>query len=114
MATAQWYGPALQGQFSATAARRVDWVGDTIKTALMTASYTWNQDTNTFWSDISANEISGTGYTAGGATLGTKSVGYDTASNTVRLIAANASWGPTASFTARYGVVWKDTTVAAT
>lgn len=113
MATANWFGLALSGQYSATAARRVDWVTDTIKTMLLTSSYAWNQDTNDFVSVVNTNEISGTGYTAGGFTLASKSVTYDAPSNTLRLIAANAVW-TSASFTARYGVVYKDTGTAAT
>jgi hypothetical protein len=113
MATANWFGPALQGQFGATAARRVDWVTDTIKTALLGSGYTWNQDTHTFWSDVSANEITGTAYVAGGFTLTGKAVNYDATSNTVRFVGSNAVWN-SASFTARYGIVWKDTGTATT
>lgn len=51
MATAKWYGNAHAGQYSATAARRVDWVTDTIKAALCTSSYTPNQDTHTWRTD---------------------------------------------------------------
>lgn len=108
-----WYGSAVLGQFSTTTARRVDWVTDTIKVALLAATYTPNQDTHVFWSDANANEITGTGYTAGGVTLVTKSTVYNAATNTTRLIAADASWGPGASLTARYAAIYKDTAVAA-
>jgi hypothetical protein len=87
-------------------------VSDTIKTALTTVTYVPNQDTHTFFSDVS-NEVVGAGYTAGGVALGTKSVTYDTASNETRLIAANSQW-TSASFTARIAVVYKDTGTAAT
>jgi hypothetical protein len=43
----------------------IDLEADTIKCALVTASYTPNADTHTSWSHIT-NEISATGYTAGG------------------------------------------------
>lgn len=110
--TANWYSNAAIGQWSTTAARRVDWVTDTIKAALTTSSYTPNQDTHTYFSDVT-NEISGTGYTAGGVALATKSVAYDTTTNETRLIAANAAW-TTATFTTRRAVVYKDTGTAAT
>jgi hypothetical protein len=113
VATANWYGQEQLGQFSATAARRVDWVTDTIKTTLHTTTYTPNQDTHVFATDLT-NELTTTGgYTVGGVTLGTKSVTYDSTTNETRLIAANASWTAlTATF--RYAIVWKDTGTAAT
>lgn len=49
---------------------------DTIKVALVTG-YTPDIDVHDEWSDISANEESGAGYTAGGETLGTPTVTQD-------------------------------------
>lgn len=112
--TGLWYGSAVLGQFSATPARRVDWVTDTIKVALLGTGYVPNQDTHVFFSDANANEITGTGYTAGGVALATKSTFYNAATNTTRLIADNAVWGPGASLTARYAAIYKDTGVATT
>jgi hypothetical protein len=110
--SALWYGPAIEGQYGTTAARRIDWVTDTIKVALATSTYTPNQDTHDFFNDVT-NEVSGTGYTAGGATLGSKTVVYSGASNKLVLDAADTSWA-TATFTARYAIVYKDTGSAAT
>jgi hypothetical protein len=110
--TAAWYGNALLGQFSTTAARRVDWATDTIKTSLHTSSYTPNQDTDDFFNDAT-NEITGTGYTAGGVTLGGKTTAYDSASNEARLDANDAQW-TSASFTARIAVTYSDTAGANT
>lgn len=110
--TANWYGNALLGQWSATAARRVDWVTDTIKTSLHTSTYTPNQDTDDFFNDAS-NEITGTGYTAGGVTLAGKTATYDSASNETRLDANDAQW-TTATFTARRAVTYKDTGTSTT
>lgn len=45
-----------------------DLENDTIKAALVTG-YTPDQSADTEWADISANEESGTGYTAGGVTI---------------------------------------------
>ena len=44
----------------------IDWLNDTIKVMLVTSAYTPDQDAHDFKDDIT-NEISGTGYTAGGA-----------------------------------------------
>lgn len=113
MATANWYGLALSGQYSSTAARRVDWVTDTIKVTLHTSTYTPNQDTHDFADDLTNELSTGSGYTAGGVTLASKSVSYDTSTNEARLIAGNAAW-TNLSATFRYAVVWKDTGTAGT
>lgn len=103
----KWYRAAFQGQFSATAARRVDWVTDTIKTTLHTNTYSFAQDSDDFFNDATNELSTAGGYTAGGVTLGTKSIDVGTTLQ-VRLIAANAQW-TSASFTARQAVVWADT-----
>lgn len=110
--TAKWFGNGLLGQYSATSARRVDWVGDTVKVMLTTSTYTPNQDTHDFKDDVT-NEVSSTGYTAGGASLASKAATYDAASNTVRLDADDVTWS-SVTFTARYAVIYKDTGTAAT
>lgn len=107
--TALWLGQGLLGQFSATGARRVDWENDTIKCALVGTTWTPNQDTDDFWNDVNTDEISGTGYTAGGEALVTATPAYDSATNTLRLDADDVVWGPPATITFRYAVVYKDT-----
>lgn len=106
--TAKWFSQALAGQFGATAARRVDWANDTIKVALVKAAYTPDQDKHDFWSDVSANEVTGTGYTEGGKELFEKTVAYDEATNTVRLDAKDVEWKEV-TVEYRYAVVYKDT-----
>jgi hypothetical protein len=91
----------------------VDFLNDTVKVALVTSSYTFDQDTHDFWDDVSTNEVSGTGYTAGGETLGTKTVTYDAGTNEVRFDAADVTW-TSSTITARYAVIYKDSGVAAT
>lgn len=109
-----WYGQHFVGQYSTTAARRVDFATDTIKLALVTNTYTIDQDAHDFFNDIT-NEVTGTGYTAGGVTLTGKSAVYDAASNEFRLIVADAAWGPGATFGPfRKGVIYKDTGTAST
>lgn len=110
--TSKWFGNALLGQYSATAARRVDWVTDTIKISLHTVTYTPDQDAHDFYNDVT-NEVSSSGYTAGGATLASKTTAYDTASNETRLDAADPSW-TAVTFTTRYAIIYSDTAGAAT
>jgi hypothetical protein len=80
--------------------------------ALTTSAFTPNQDTHNFFDDVT-NEVSGTGYTAGGVTLAGKTTAYDTGTNEMRLDANDVSW-TTASFTARRAVIYKDTGTAGT
>lgn len=83
----------------------VDYDTDTIKVALLGQAYTPNQDTHQVWADVKANEVTGTGYTAGGATLGNKTVTYDAANNVTVLDADDVTWA-SSTITARYAVIY--------
>ena len=87
--------------------KEVDLEADTIKVALLSSSYTPNKDHNT-WSDVSANEITGTGYTAGGATLANKSVTQDDTNDQATFDADDVTWA-SSTITARYAVLYDDT-----
>lgn len=78
---------------------------DTIKIMLVTASYVPNEDTHTKRSDIT-NEVSGTGYSAGGATLANKSVTADNTDNEGVFDADDVSW-TSSTITARGAVLYK-------
>jgi hypothetical protein len=104
------YGVPVKNQYDGTAV--VDWDTDTIKVMLLTG-HTENQDTHDFVNDVVANEVSGTGYTADGATLGSKAITYDTASDQVRMDAADTTW-TTSTISATEAVVYKDTGTDAT
>lgn len=110
--TANWFGRALEGQWGTTAARRVDWATDSIKTSLHTVTYVPDQDAHDFYNDVT-NEVSSANYSAGGVTLGSKTVAYDTGTNETRLDAADAAW-TTVTFTARIAVTYSDTGGAST
>lgn len=55
-----------------------DFLTDTIKLMLTTSTYTENLDTHETKADVT-NEVSGTGYTAGGNTLASKTITYTAA-----------------------------------
>lgn len=78
---------------------------DTFKCMLLTSSATPNKDTWAKRSDVT-NEVSGTGYTAGGATV-TVSVGsVDTVNDRVDVSLGAAEW-TSSTLTARYAVYYK-------
>jgi hypothetical protein len=111
--TAYWYVHGLSQAFggeTAGEAPLVDFLSDSIKVALTTNSYTPNQDTHDFYNDVT-NEVTGTGYTAGGSELATKTLANTT--NVVKFDAADTAWA-TSTITARYAVVYKDSGTSST
>jgi len=104
----------LYGNFLLKALNKeVDFDTDTIKVALLTSSYTPDQDAHDYYNDVSTYEVSGTGYTAGGNTLGSKTATYDSATNVIVLDAADTTWS-SSTITARYAVVYDSTGTAST
>jgi hypothetical protein len=85
--------------------KEINLTADTIKLMLCTSTYTPNRGTHRYKSDVT-NEVSGTGYTATGNTVG--SMGSNIASNVYSITGANASW-PASTFTARYAVLYDST-----
>jgi hypothetical protein len=77
---------------------------DTFKAMLVTSSYTPNKDTHDKRDDVT-NEVTGTGYTAGGVTTAC-TVTKDTANDRVTLQFAAVSWA-TSTITARALVIYK-------
>jgi hypothetical protein len=80
-----------------------DLVNDTVYAALLNGVHAFNVDHNT-WSDVSANEISGSGYTANGNALAGKAVTQDQTDNEGVFDANNSVW-TSASFTADHCVI---------
>jgi hypothetical protein len=82
----------------------IDMDTDTFKVMLVTSAYTENKDTHTKRSDIT-NEVSGTGYTAGGNTSAI-TVTKDTANDRLDITLGAVSW-PSSTITARKAVYYK-------
>ena len=99
----QWNGNALDFD-----------TGSTLKVALVTSSYTPDQTNHDFWNDASANEVSGTNYTAGGIALGTKVV--STTGHVTTFTAASITWTQSGAgfVTARYAILYNDTGTSST
>lgn len=88
-------------------------VSDTLKVALMPSSFLADRDANNSWADISIQEVTGEGYTAGGMVLTGTALDRQDASDNVKFTANDVSW-VASTLTARYAVIYKDTGDATT
>jgi len=88
--------------------KTIDWVNDAIKVALYTSSLAPAQSADQFWdaAPYTTNEVSGTGYTAGGQAVASKT----NVASTLKYVlsAANPSW-TTATFTTAFAVIYDST-----
>ena len=82
----------------------IDMDGDTFKIALLTSSHTPDATDSTY-ADVSGDEVSGTGYTAGGATL---TATWTRSGGTTTFDADNVTWS-SSTITAQYAVIYSDT-----
>ena len=90
----------------------IDLDNDTIKVCLVTSSYTPDEDSHEDYADIT-NEVSGTGYTAGGTTIANCAVTKDTTNDLGKFDGDDVSW-TNSTITARGGIVYKDSGVDST
>ena len=79
--------------------------GNTLKIALYTSSASLGATTASY---NNSNEVSGTGYTAGGATLSSQAVAYDSSNQVAYFDAADPAW-TTATITARGALIYNNT-----
>ena len=79
--------------------------GNTLKIALYTSSASLGATTTAY---ATTNELSGTGYTAGGVTLSSQAVAYDSSNNVAYFDAADPSWS-SATITARGALIYNNT-----
>ena len=102
------YNSALRDE----AIGNIDFDTDVFRMSLHTSAYVADKDVHDRFNDVS-NEVTGTGYTAGGnitaVTVGT----VDTGNDRVDITFGAVSW-PTATITARHGVIRKARGGAAT
>ena len=85
----------------------IDLDSDTIRVALVTDSYTPDQDNHEFFDDVT-DEVVGAGYVADGAEITGKTVTQDDTDNEGVFDSDDVEW-TTSTITARAGVIWKDT-----
>ena len=78
--------------------------GNTLKIALYTSSASLGATTTAY---TTSNEVSGTGYTAGGATLSSQAVAFDSSNNVAYFDAADPAF-TTATITARGALIYNN------
>lgn len=86
----------------------LDMDGNTFKVILVTG-YTPNIDTHNGLSDVTANQVSGSGYTAGGATLSNKTVTKDTTNDRAKFDADDVTWTALNAGTPSHAILYSDT-----
>lgn len=91
--------------FSDLANNNIDLGADTFKLMLVTSTYTPDVDAHNRADDVT-NEVSGTGYTAGGATLANVAVTADNTNDLVKFDADDVTWS-NSTITARGAVLYK-------
>jgi hypothetical protein len=88
------------------------WTTDNMKVALMKTTFVPDYDSVMSFSALQAvNEITGTGYTAGGILLTAKAAVYDAPGDRTNLQAADVSWGPGATFISGFAAIYDDSAV---
>ena len=79
--------------------------GNTLKIALYTSSASLGATSSAY---SATNEVSGTGYTAGGVALSSQAVAYDATNQVAYFDAADPSWS-SATITARGALIYNNT-----
>lgn len=91
----------------------IDYDTHAIKVSLHTSTYVPDQDTHEYQDDLT-NEVTGTGYSAGGIALGSKTLTYTAGTNKIKLDAQDTVWS-TSTITARTAVIYNaETAIAGT
>lgn len=93
--------------FAAAFNEEHDLLDDTIKVALVTSTYTPDQDVHDYFNDIT-NEVVGTGYSAGGAAIANDTFTYTAGSNLYTYDGDDVSWA-SSTITARTAIVYNST-----
>lgn len=84
------------------------WVPQQMGILLMKSTYVPDIDTQLRYSDIVAQELAAAGgYTTGGKEILGRTISYDAAGDKYDMIGNDVTWGPGATFTTRYGVVYE-------
>jgi len=100
--TGAWYGKAIQAIVNG----ELDLNAGSYKIMLAATAYTPNVDADDFRSDVTANEVTGTNWAAGGVAT-TVTTDIDTSNNRVRLFCSDISNATTTLTDAKHAVLYK-------
>lgn len=84
----------------------IDFDTDSFKVMLTTSSYTPSKDADDFRNDVT-NEVSGAGYTTGGAATTATVAAVDTTNDDVEVSFSTVTWTTATITAARYAVIYK-------
>jgi hypothetical protein len=87
--------------------KEVDLDTDTIKLMLLSSSATPNVDVHVYIEDLEGDEVSGSGYSAGGETVSNISISYISGSNTCKFDADDVVFSAV-TISTRYGVLYDE------
>jgi len=82
--------------------------GDTLKMMLVTG-HVVDIDTHTGYASVSGDEMSGTGYSAGGETLASQAVTKDTVNDLAKFDATDVTWTGLDAGTPSHAILYDDT-----
>jgi hypothetical protein len=100
--TSQWYAQS-GGNLIASL-----WVPRQMGVILMKDTFIPNIDTQLRYTDVSTEEVAAGGlYVTGGQQIGGRSTSYNALANEYDLLGNDLSWGPGATFSARYGIIYE-------
>jgi hypothetical protein len=106
------FGANILGGEAASDVGQMDYLSDTIKATLHTATYAPNIDTHEAFSQATNELGTANGYTAGGQALGTKTVSYNATGNITTYSAADFSWTASGGSLVFQYVVFHDETIS--
>jgi hypothetical protein len=90
--------------------QEVGWVPSPVTVALMKGGWVIDQDGPEAFTDIAADEATGTGYSAGGVVIAGRAVTLDPATNETRLLGNPVEW-PNSTILARGAAIYVNTGV---
>ena len=87
------------------------WVPQAMQVMLMKPSFVPNIDTQLRFSDVAAEEVAaGGGYLTGGLVIASRQISYDALNNEYNMLGDDVIWGPGATFSTRYGIIYEQST----
>lgn len=103
--TSRWYPQSGGGLIARL------WTAQQMGIALLRDTYVPNLDAHLRYSDVSPFEVAAGGtYVLGGKQIANRSATYDALADEYGLFGDDVQWGPGATITARYGVIYEMTT----